>query len=186
VPERSGEDEGPDLVEVLNLRTFNWPMALFSLVFFGMAALLWLKHEFGSARGAPLVFACVCGVVGVMALFYGLLPLSLRADQTGLTWRQAGPKRSLRWSEIEGFGVWRDRSMDSYNNHPVVRFTRQQTVRPLARLMIRLTPEARQAHRTETLYQKSGYDVGLMLPVRTTLTQLEAELERRLSARSAG
>lgn len=170
----------------LDLRTFNWLMVLYGLVMLAIAGLAWLGHESSRSPMSTLVFAWAMGGIGVVAFLYGWLPLQLRADEEGLEWRQAGPRRSLRWSEIEGFGVWRDRSMDSYNNHPVVRFTRQQQVRPPARLMIRLTPDARAARKTGWLYQRSGYDIALMLPVRMTLTQLEAELERRLTVARSG
>jgi hypothetical protein len=179
----SGEDE------VLEFRTFNWPMTLYSLVFFAMAGFFWGIHALGSARGGPLVFAWIHGALGVMALLYSLAPLSLRADATGLEWRQAGPKRSLIWSEIEGFGVWRDRSSDAWNAHPMVQFTRSQQPRSPARLMIRLTPEARKARGTQGRYMTSGYDIALMLPVRMTLTTLTDRLEARLArarARAAG
>lgn len=130
----------PGLDAPLDLRTFNWLMVLYSLAILVIAGLAWLGHGFTRSPMTTLVFAWVMGALGVAAFVYGWLPLQLRADEEGLEWRQAGPKRSLRWSEIEGFGVWRDRSMDAYNSHPVVRVTRQQQVRPLARLMIRLTP----------------------------------------------
>ncbi|HWW11745.1 MAG TPA: hypothetical protein VN018_04450 [Brevundimonas sp.] len=159
---------------------------LYSVGALGIAGLGWLSHEFGRQRPGGMIFVGAMGLLGLAGFFYGLLPLQLRADEQGLHWRQAGPRRSLRWSEIEGFGVWRDRSIDAWNDHPVVRFTRRQQSRPPARLMIRLTPEARRARKTQTLYQQSGYDIGLMLPVRMTLTMLEAELERRLAAARGG
>lgn len=174
--EASGEGE------VLDLRTFNWPLTLFSLAFFALAGLMGLSHALGSTRGSPQVFVWVFGVCGVIALVYSLLPLSLRADEAGLEWRQAGAKQSLKWSEIEGFGVWRDRSVDVWNAHPVVRLTRSQSYRPPAQLMIRLTPEAQKARNTYGRFTASGYDIGLILPVRMSLTMLEGELEKRLAA----
>jgi len=171
--------------EVLDLRTFNWPLTLYSLVFFGMATIFWISHELGRTRGGPFVFACLFCAGGGIALLYSLLPLSLRADETGLEWWQAGPKRSLKWSEIEGFGVWRDPSADSWNAHPVIHLTRSQRTRPPAQLMIRLTPAARQARNTQRRFDASGYDIGLMLPVRMSLTTLTDRLEARLAAARA-
>jgi hypothetical protein len=179
----SGEGAGP--VEVLDLRTFNWPLTLFSLVVFAVATLFWISHALGG-EGATLVLACLLGGVGVIAFLYSLLPLSLRADEAGLEWRQAGSKRSLKWSEIEGFGVWRDPTVDEWNAHPVVRLTRSQRYRPPAQLMIRLTPEAQKARNTYGRFTASGYDIGLILPVRMSLTLLEGELEKRLAVARRG
>lgn len=167
---------------VLNLRTFNWPLTLYSFVFFGAAGFFWLSNALGGTRASPLFFAWAFGAGGVIALTYSLLPLSLRADDVGLEWRQAGPRRSLKWSEIEGFGVWRDPSVDRWNAHPVVRLTRNQRSRPPAQLMIRLTPSARQARNTQGRFDSSGYDIGLILPVRMSLTTLTDRLEQRLAA----
>lgn len=175
-----GEDGGP--FDVLELQTFNWPLTLYSLAFLAMAGFLWLSHELGSEKGSPLFFACAFGSAGVIALLYSLLPLSLRADEVGLEWRQAGAKRTLKWSEIEGFGVRRDRSVEAWNAHLMIRLTRSQRPRPPAALMIRLTPVAREARKTQRRYMTSGYDIGLMLPVRMSLTMLTYRLEERLAA----
>lgn len=152
---------------------------------FAIAGVIFLGHQFGRPRLFDEAFILLWLVFGLIAILLGLMTVELRTDPGGLHWRHFGMRRSLAWSQIEGFGVWRDRSVDEYNNHPLVQITRGQRPRPPAHLMIRLTPDARDARHKPWLFRRSGYDIGLNLPFRMSLMMLTDRLEQRLATARA-
>jgi hypothetical protein len=55
------------------------------------------------------------GLLGLATSLYGLAPLTMIADETGVHYRALGYRRSYLWSEIESVGVGRNRSFDGWD-----------------------------------------------------------------------
>ncbi|NBW06791.1 MAG: hypothetical protein EBR82_02060 [Caulobacteraceae bacterium] len=111
-----GEGEGVRLAPLtlrsgISDRTFIGPSML---AFVGISALF--AYGLGDGWNVwDMGFFGFMGLLGLATTIYGLAPLTLIADETGVHYRAWGYRRSYPWSEIESVGVGRNRNFDGWD-----------------------------------------------------------------------
>jgi hypothetical protein len=112
--------EGKD--EVARLAPLRLRSGISERTFFGPGVLAFVGvnalFAYGLGEGWSVwdkAFFGFMGLLGLVTSAYGLAPLTLIADETGVHYRALGYRRSYRWGEIESVGVGHNHSFDGWD-----------------------------------------------------------------------
>lgn len=132
---------------------------------------------------ADKIFAVFMGALGFLVLLASLFPVVLRADESGIHWRQFSFRKSIRWVEIESIGIGRDKSFEGYD-HPVARVMTPRATRYRRPPSLGINLKLGDRNAATVSYRRgfTGYELNFHDVFDTDLTALVADLQARLEA----